>query len=84
MLRVCQLNRYADYHGNYTDIPEPLCGHSAVWRGAFPANCPDNARQLPGTNRTDSPEIARMIRGTPIGLLRDLLRGLHRQLLGHS
>jgi hypothetical protein len=45
---------------------------------------PPTARQLPGTNRTDSPEIARMIHGTPTGLLRDLLRGLHRQLAGHS
>jgi hypothetical protein len=84
MLRVCQVNRYADDHGNCPDTSEPsrqlLCGHSVDWRGAFPANCPDNARQLPGTNWTYSPEIAWMIRGTPTGLL----RGLHRQLLGHS
>lgn len=88
MLRVCQVNRYADDHGNCQDTFEPsrqlLCRHSVDWRGAFPANCPDNARQLPGTSRTYSPEIAWMIRGTPTGLLRDLLRGLHRQLPGHS
>jgi hypothetical protein len=45
---------------------------------------PPTTRTMPGTNRTDSPGTARMIRGTPTCLIHDLLRGLHRQLPSHS
>lgn len=71
MLRVREMNCFADFSGNYPDasrlLHQPPCGHSPVLRKMFPGNCSDTTRLLPGDCPDDSSDVGWMLRGHSAG-----------------